>query len=134
MPTHQISPSPTPLLTGVIPFSQGWAPGGVQRYAPIPLIPFEAVAAARWGQGREKEAVVLSMVRSNVEGNVGFLVDERRMNVAVTRARRHVALVGAPRAAPPSAPHQPPVPSLVVPRGLRHDGGQSLPQATVRVL
>eukprot|EP00667_Euglena_gracilis_P004880 EG_transcript_4909 len=45
-------------------------------------------------QGREKEAIVLSMVRSNTEGNVGFLMDERRLNVAVTRARRHVAMIG----------------------------------------
>ncbi len=45
-------------------------------------------------QGREKEAVVISMVRSNARGDVGFLADERRMNVAVTRARRHVAIIG----------------------------------------
>jgi len=45
-------------------------------------------------QGREKEAVVISMVRSNPEGTVGFLVDERRMNVAITRARRHICVIG----------------------------------------
>ncbi|NXX10761.1 SMBP2 protein, partial [Podargus strigoides] len=44
-------------------------------------------------QGREKEAVVLSFVRSNRKGEVGFLAEERRVNVAVTRARRHVAIV-----------------------------------------
>ena len=44
-------------------------------------------------QGREKEAIVISAVRSNEQGEVGFLSDARRMNVAVTRARRHCCLV-----------------------------------------
>ncbi|KAK1887825.1 DNA-binding protein SMUBP-2 [Dissostichus eleginoides] len=44
-------------------------------------------------QGREKEAVVLSLVRSNRKGAVGFLSEDRRINVAVTRARRHIAVV-----------------------------------------
>lgn len=45
-------------------------------------------------QGREKEAVILSLVRSNVEGEMGFLVDTRRMNVAMTRARRKLIVIG----------------------------------------
>lgn len=45
-------------------------------------------------QGREKEAVLLSLVRSNGEQQVGFLEDLRRMNVAITRARRHLFVVG----------------------------------------
>uniref|UniRef100_A0A8C3KWM8 DNA-binding protein SMUBP-2 n=1 Tax=Chrysolophus pictus TaxID=9089 RepID=A0A8C3KWM8_CHRPC len=44
-------------------------------------------------QGREKEAVILSFVRSNRKGEVGFLAEDRRINVAVTRARRHVAII-----------------------------------------
>jgi superfamily I DNA and/or RNA helicase len=45
-------------------------------------------------QGREKEAIIISMVRSNDNKEVGFLSDERRMNVAITRAKRHCVLIG----------------------------------------
>ncbi|KAI7825949.1 P-loop containing nucleoside triphosphate hydrolase protein [Kickxella alabastrina] len=45
-------------------------------------------------QGREKDAVVLSLVRCNDAHDAGFLKDYRRINVAVTRARRHLCVVG----------------------------------------
>jgi predicted DNA helicase len=45
-------------------------------------------------QGREKEAVVMCTVRSNSDGEVGFLSDARRMNVALTRARRKLVIIG----------------------------------------
>ncbi len=45
-------------------------------------------------QGREKEAVIITLVRSNVENEIGFLSDRRRMNVALTRARRKLLVIG----------------------------------------
>ncbi|KIX96336.1 uncharacterized protein Z520_08114 [Fonsecaea multimorphosa CBS 102226] len=45
-------------------------------------------------QGREKEAVVVSLVRSNAEKEVGFLGEKRRLNVAMTRPKRHLCVIG----------------------------------------
>ena len=45
-------------------------------------------------QGREKDIIVISCVRSNPQGSLGFLTDHRRMNVAITRARHCLFVVG----------------------------------------
>lgn len=45
-------------------------------------------------QGQERDIILISMVRSNEEGQIGFLRDLRRMNVAITRARMKVIILG----------------------------------------
>ncbi len=45
-------------------------------------------------QGQERDIIVLSMVRANDDGQIGFLRDLRRMNVAITRARMKVIILG----------------------------------------
>lgn len=45
-------------------------------------------------QGQERDWVILSLVRSNSQGEIGFLKDYRRMNVAMTRARKQLVVIG----------------------------------------
>ncbi len=45
-------------------------------------------------QGQERDVIYISMVRSNDTGEIGFLKDTRRMNVAMTRARKKLVIIG----------------------------------------
>ena len=45
-------------------------------------------------QGQEQQTIILSLVRSNDDGDVGFLKDYRRMNVAITRAKEQLFVIG----------------------------------------
>lgn len=45
-------------------------------------------------QGQERDVIYISLVRSNPDGEIGFLADERRLNVAMTRARKKLVMIG----------------------------------------
>lgn len=45
-------------------------------------------------QGQERDVIYISLVRANEKGEIGFLADTRRMNVAMTRARKKLVVVG----------------------------------------
>jgi ATP-dependent RNA/DNA helicase IGHMBP2 len=45
-------------------------------------------------QGQERDIIYISLVRSNDKGEIGFLADTRRMNVAMTRARKKLVIIG----------------------------------------
>ncbi|RAK00520.1 putative DNA helicase [Larkinella arboricola] len=59
-----------------------------------PYLPKISVNTIDSFQGQERDIVYISMTRSNAAGDIGFLSDIRRMNVAMTRARKKLIIVG----------------------------------------
>ncbi|MCA1819421.1 MAG: AAA family ATPase, partial [Halobacteriales archaeon] len=81
---------------------RGWTmavltPYQAQREAVRRRLPDIEVSTVDGAQGREWDVVLYSTVRSNPQHRLGFVEDERRLNVAVTRARRNFILVGDER-------------------------------------
>lgn len=64
------------------------------RDCPAPLPDLVEVNTVDGFQGREKDIVIISCVRASKTGAIGFLQDERRMNVAITRARGALWICG----------------------------------------
>lgn len=69
---------------------------GLIRRTPFfkPFRPFITINTVDGFQGRESDVVLISLVRANDEGQIGFLRDLRRMNVAMTRARMKLIIIG----------------------------------------
>ena len=59
-----------------------------------PFRPLISINTVDGFQGQERDIIVISLVRSNEEGQIGFLRDLRRMNVAITRARMKLIILG----------------------------------------
>ncbi len=59
-----------------------------------PLRPLISINTVDGFQGQERDIILISMVRNNEQGQVGFLSDLRRMNVAITRARMKLIIIG----------------------------------------
>ena len=81
---------------------RGWTmavltPYQAQRETLRRALPDVEISTVDGAQGREWDVVFYSSVRSNPRHRLGFLSDERRLNVAVTRARKHFVLVGDER-------------------------------------
>lgn len=60
----------------------------------FPLLPSPIIQTIDSFQGREADTIILSFVRTNDEGTIGFLKDYKRLNVGLTRAKKRLILVG----------------------------------------
>ncbi|MEY2830675.1 MAG: hypothetical protein RIQ33_2533 [Bacteroidota bacterium] len=84
METENLNPSETAVIS---PYSG-------QVTAAKEALPNMRISTIDSFQGQEKETIILSLVRSNDDNDIGFLKDYRRMNVAITRAKEQLFVIG----------------------------------------
>ncbi|KAL7578799.1 hypothetical protein ACA910_016021 [Epithemia clementina (nom. ined.)] len=100
--THLLRMGVTPAQMGVITPYDGqkkYVFEHMRRAGPLASTLYEAIEVASVDafQGREKDFILVSCVRSSESQGIGFLSDPRRLNVALTRARLGIILLGNPR-------------------------------------
>jgi superfamily I DNA and/or RNA helicase len=84
METENLNPAETAVIS---PYSG-------QVAAAKEILPNMRISTIDSFQGQEKETIILSLVRSNEDNDIGFLKDYRRMNVAITRAKEQLFVIG----------------------------------------
>jgi regulator of nonsense transcripts 1 len=100
--THLLRMGVTPAQIGVITPYDGqrkYVSDYMRRAGALASSLYEAIEVASVDafQGREKDFILVSCVRSSESQGIGFLSDPRRLNVALTRARLGIILLGNPR-------------------------------------
>ncbi|MDN3546834.1 AAA domain-containing protein [Mucilaginibacter aquaedulcis] len=92
-----LNPADFPTIAVIAPYKEQIRVLNEQLAAHPELIQYAdyiAVNTVDSFQGQERDVVYISMTRSNTEGEIGFLSDIRRMNVALTRARKKLVVIG----------------------------------------
>jgi regulator of nonsense transcripts 1 len=100
--THLLRMGVTPAQIGVITPYDGqkkYVSEYMRRAGALSSVLYESIEVASVDafQGREKDFILVSCVRSSETQGIGFLSDPRRLNVALTRARLGIILLGNPR-------------------------------------
>ncbi|GMF71816.1 unnamed protein product [[Candida] boidinii] len=68
--------------------------GGGSISKNINIFPDIEISTVDGFQGREKEVIILSLVRSNDQREVGFLKDFKRLNVSISRSKKQLCIIG----------------------------------------